>query len=1037
MSGTVTPARRGRQDDDVEASQEDAEHSTHGSQRRRSKRQRLTDEGDGDKNENNDDENHDQEDEFLREVDGIDQPLLPDNYRRSPKGKQRRQASNGLVNGITEDAPPQKHQPGSIVRVKLINFVTYTKAEFHLGPNLNMIIGPNGTGKSTLVCAICLGLGWDTKHLGRAKDIGEFVKHGAAKATIEIELAADPKRHQENPIITTRIIKDGSRTEFLISGEKSNKKRVLDLARSFSIQVDNLCQFLPQDRVVEFAALSPVDLLAKTQQAAAPDEVVQQHTRLKRLRKEQKTSLEEQQSATEQLKSMETRQRLAEPDVERFRERSTLQDRANALEKLRPFPAYRVARQQHADSRARQKEAQKELTGLRRRLEPNMRAVGEKEEYCTKIKKALTSRTRVVERTERNANDILGNIRQMDAAIGDNGSVIEAERASVKNVKQSIPRFDQEISRIQKAMERPAPELDTHAANEVSAEKRRAIRATEEDARPLQESWHNLGEQARQRRQIIDRCNQEKAHLQSQVGQQQNKLRNASRDAAIAWTWIQEHRDKFQGDIFGPPLLECSVKDPRHASAVESMVNQSELVAFTVTTQADFKMLQAQLYNVLKLTDINIRSSLTPLAQFKPPCSTQQLENYGLQGWLIDLIEGPDPVLAMLCDNRNIHQTAYTSQDMTQQQYTTLQNSPISSWVTRNETYMIVRRREYGDQGVSTRVNQVKAAKFFTDQPVDRQAEHELDAEITTAKGEMQLLAEEQAGLKAQMEELTRKRKTLEEEKKAIDEEKATRQAQVAQFQALPTRLEGVQTKRDAAMQQIAQNKQRQETLIEEGEKLCIERGQLALDYTNAIEGLRNLHVQLIEMEIMYIEAQSDHARLQAQSAEERALIEQREQEVARLTQFTTDALARGKELSVIVKGLGENMTEYEKGIHAETEELSPEQLETEIESVQARLEMAHGGSETANTIRQFEERGRKIDRKHAELQEVNKRLGALETEITTLMDKWKPELQKLIGHISTAFSENFEKIQCVGEVGLREDEDFDQWAIEIRVKFR
>ena len=52
------------------------------------------------------------------------------------------------------------HQPGSLVRVKLTNFVTYTSAEFHLGPSLNMIIGPNGTGKSTLVCAICLGLGW-------------------------------------------------------------------------------------------------------------------------------------------------------------------------------------------------------------------------------------------------------------------------------------------------------------------------------------------------------------------------------------------------------------------------------------------------------------------------------------------------------------------------------------------------------------------------------------------------------------------------------------------------------------------------------------------------------------------------------------------------------------------------------------------------------------------------------------------------------------------------------------------------------------
>ena len=54
----------------------------------------------------------------------------------------------------------QKHAPGAIVRVRLTDFVTYTKVEFNPGPSLNMVIGPNGTGKSTLVCAICLGLGW-------------------------------------------------------------------------------------------------------------------------------------------------------------------------------------------------------------------------------------------------------------------------------------------------------------------------------------------------------------------------------------------------------------------------------------------------------------------------------------------------------------------------------------------------------------------------------------------------------------------------------------------------------------------------------------------------------------------------------------------------------------------------------------------------------------------------------------------------------------------------------------------------------------
>lgn len=66
-------------------------------------------------------------------------------------------ASQALANS---GAGPGGYKPGTIVRIKVTNFVTYTSAEFFPGPKLNMVIGPNGTGKSTLVCAICLGLGW-------------------------------------------------------------------------------------------------------------------------------------------------------------------------------------------------------------------------------------------------------------------------------------------------------------------------------------------------------------------------------------------------------------------------------------------------------------------------------------------------------------------------------------------------------------------------------------------------------------------------------------------------------------------------------------------------------------------------------------------------------------------------------------------------------------------------------------------------------------------------------------------------------------
>jgi len=90
------------------------------------------------------------------------------NGHASPSS-QRTPSSNSYASARSTTSQPEtlharpsrrKHQPGSIFRVKLENFVTYTAVEFSPGPSLNMVIGPNGTGKSTLVCAICLGLGW-------------------------------------------------------------------------------------------------------------------------------------------------------------------------------------------------------------------------------------------------------------------------------------------------------------------------------------------------------------------------------------------------------------------------------------------------------------------------------------------------------------------------------------------------------------------------------------------------------------------------------------------------------------------------------------------------------------------------------------------------------------------------------------------------------------------------------------------------------------------------------------------------------------
>ncbi|KAI7873115.1 P-loop containing nucleoside triphosphate hydrolase protein, partial [Mucor mucedo] len=176
---------------------------------------------------------------------------------------------------------------GSIVKITLTNFVTYDYCEILPGPQMNMIIGPNGTGKSTIVCAIALGLGGTPALLGRAKSISEFVKTGEDEATISIEL----KKVGTRNVIIQRTFKkaDGNINTWRINGKSTSQREVLSIVRNLNIQVDNLCQFLPQDRVSEFAELSPAQLLERTQAAAGETELHEMQKKLMEWREKEKT----------------------------------------------------------------------------------------------------------------------------------------------------------------------------------------------------------------------------------------------------------------------------------------------------------------------------------------------------------------------------------------------------------------------------------------------------------------------------------------------------------------------------------------------------------------------------------------------------------------------------------------------------------------------------------------------------------------------------------------------------------------------------
>lgn len=350
-------------------------------------------------------------------------------------------------------------QPGAIVRVKVRNFVTYEEAEFFLGPNLNMVIGPNGTGKSSLVCAICLGLGYASNVLGRASAFGEFVKHGKDEAEIEIELQRKPE-DSENYVVGLCIRREDNSRKFTINGQRASHKEVQKLMRSLRIQIDNLCQFLPQDKVAEFAALTPVELLEKTLHAAAAEEMINWRVELKEYYKVQRDTEHSGEKIREELRKMEARQQVLQADVEKLRERKAIQEEIEQLNKLRVVVKYYDARKRFKEAKLRKVESERSLKRLQNSVAPALQAVNKKQEYQSKIKLVVTNRQHRLQTAEAAADTAMGRVESAQVKCQELVVKKEAERVNFSAKKQELGRLRKKITDLEASYRRTPKDFD-------------------------------------------------------------------------------------------------------------------------------------------------------------------------------------------------------------------------------------------------------------------------------------------------------------------------------------------------------------------------------------------------------------------------------------------------------------------------------------------------------------------------------------------------------------------------------------------------
>jgi structural maintenance of chromosomes protein 5 len=219
------------------------------------------------------------------------------------------------------------------------------------------------------------------------------------------------------------------------------------------------------------------------------------------------------------------------------------------------------------------------------------------------------------------------------------------------------------------------------------------------------------------------------------------------------------------------------------------------------------------------------------------------------------------------------------------------------------------------------------------------------------------------------------------------------------------------------------------------------EKDDVLLDRANAIED-HHLAVEEIELdtelvdeaEIKLIAADVDLRALKARDIE---IINQSKEKEEEIKQFAREAEEAKKEARESLEKVQQIVAEYEDvGLfNTMAEDKTVEDIEHEIGAEEAKLELIHGVD--PSIVRQFESRGQEIEKLSRHKDELTSKLEGIAHAMDDVRSRWEPRLDTLINQINEAFAYNFEQISCAGEVGVHKHEDFDQWSIEIKVKFR
>ncbi|XP_078397707.1 structural maintenance of chromosomes protein 6-like isoform X2 [Cetorhinus maximus] len=529
--------------------------------------------------------------------------------------------SNGkavTTNGQSGDSLPpnslsNEGDVGIIESISLKNFMCHAcLGPFKFGPNVNFVVGNNGSGKSAVLTALIVGLGGKATATNRGYSIKGFVKDGQNSADISITLrnrgpdAFKPDKYGEAVIVEQRISGDGirqyrlkSQSGHLVSTKKEELNIILD---QFNIQVDNPVSILTQEMSKHF-------LQSKSE--ADKYKFFMKATQLEQMRDDYSYIMERKALTNEKIEKQDENLSELKDQVkqkeDRYKSLSSLNELQEKLEQLRNQMAWalvieiekhlqpikdRIKTEESRSVKYDQKveewqvkvnEAEEQFKAVQNQLQNITEEAQVLRPQCTTLKEDVQGKNKACKETEATFHRYRTQLKQLEKDHDQLQRRIEELRNSVNQSSEADLRERQErISSLQKQLK--ALEDQEATTSQQLAQFQHAIKKSRDEQDKLGEEEKDVKQSAESKKERLEELKASRTNQLKRFGESMPALLDGIEEA--------HKQGRFRHKPVGPLGACFRLKYPELALAVESCL-KGLLLSFCCDNYRDEQVLQS------------------------------------------------------------------------------------------------------------------------------------------------------------------------------------------------------------------------------------------------------------------------------------------------------------------------------------------------------------------------------------------------------------------------------------------------------------